>query len=186
MGQDGTSNAHVWYTPSDCAAMLEATPHGERWRARCPAHGGDNCEALGIAQGRDSYGNPITLLHCFAHDCPIEDICAAMGIKVRNLFCIHPHYAKATRNQPRTKSPRIDKLRHATAPYTSDEIAQLLLEEMIVSDPAWIQECVPAREMLWKLASASPQAREAFTRALREARLTPSRFWATLARDCEG
>ena len=71
-------------------------------------------------------------------------------------------------------------------PATPDEIAQILLEEMIVSDPEWIQTCAPARAKLWELASASAQAREVFTRALREARITPARFWEALAQECTG
>lgn len=186
MGSDDSAPRHIWYTPADCAALLDATQHGDRWRARCPAHGGDNTQAMGIAQGHDSYGNSITLLHCFAHDCPVEDICAAMGIAVRNLFCIHPHYTKATRNLPRAKSPRVEKLRHATAPYTADEIAQLLLEEMIVSDPAWIKTCAPARADLWRSAHQSPKAREAFTRALHTAGFATLAFWDALALEQEG
>ena len=82
--------AHHWYTPAECAALLGGKPHGERWRAPCPVHGGTNPTALGIAQGRDREGNPMTLLHCFAQDCPVEEICAAMGIEVKDLFVIHP------------------------------------------------------------------------------------------------
>ena len=91
--------------PAECAALLGGKPHGERLRAPCPVHGGSNPTALGIAQGRDRDGNPMTLLHCFAQDCPVEDICAAMGIEVKDLFCIHPDLcpcqsACATRPQP--------------------------------------------------------------------------------------
>ena len=53
-------------------ALLGGTPHGERFRAPCPVHGGSNPTALGIAQGRDRAGNPMTLLHCFARDCSVE------------------------------------------------------------------------------------------------------------------
>jgi hypothetical protein len=177
---------HIWYTPAECAAMLGGNQHGEKWRAPCPAHGGENKTALGIAQGRDRDGNPMTLLHCFARECPVEDICAAMGIEVKNLFCIQPHYARATRHAPRSRSPRIARMRQQPNPLTPDEIAQVLLEEMIVSDPAWIEECAPARAKLWELAQRSHHIREAFTRALRTAGLIPSTFWRTLARDHKG
>ena len=134
--------AHHWYTPAECAALLGGEAHGEKWRAPCPAHGGSNPTALGIAQGRDRDGNPMTLLHCFANQCPIEDICAAMGIEVKALFCIHPTYARATRHLPRTRSPRIAQIKRRTdqlTPLTPDEMAQVMLEEMIVSDPQWIR-----------------------------------------------
>lgn len=176
---------HVWYSPADCAALLEATKHGDHWRASCPAHHGDNPLSLRISEGRDSHGNPATLLHCFAHECSIEEICAAMGIHLRNLFCIHPTYAKATKNAPRARSSRIERLRQRQTCEPND-IAQMLLEEMIVSDPTFIEECAPARVKMWELASTSSAAREGFNRALREIRLTPARFWEELAREAEG
>jgi hypothetical protein len=176
---------HIWYTPADCAAMLAATKHGGAWRAACPAHGGDNGSSLSIREGKDRDGNPMTLMHCHAQDCDIVDICAAMGIELRTLFAIHPDYAKATRNAPRSKSPRIDRLRSMEEP-TPDEIAQILLEEMIVSDPVWIQECEPARQKMWELGKDHPGIRAAFLRALAQTTINPTRFWDQLTREREG
>jgi hypothetical protein len=174
---------HVWYTPEDCAAFLQATRHGAQWRATCPAHGGDNPTALAITRGEDKNGHPVTLLYCFAHHCPVEDICAAMGIQVANLFCIQLAYGTATRNAPRAKSPRIQQMKQGQEPATSDEIALLLLEEMSVSDPEWIKTCAPARQKMWELGHASPKARAILMQALREAHLTPTRFWNDLAKE---
>jgi hypothetical protein len=173
--------AHVWYTPEECASLLQATRHGAQWRARCPAHGGDNPTSLAISAGEDRNGNPVTLLYCFAHQCKVEDICAAMGIEVVNLFCIQLAYGTETRHRPRARSPRIQALKKGQEPATSDEIAQILLEEMIVSDPMWIQECAPARQKMWELAQASPHVRAALTQALRRAHILPLQFWDTLA-----
>jgi len=159
--------------------------HGSTWRAPCPVHGGDSTTALSIREVTDRYGHPKTSLHCFAHDCAIEDICAAMGIEVANLYSIQPDYAHATRYAPRARSPRIDKLKHMEDP-TPDDIAQILLEEMIVSDPAFIQECAPARQKLWELAQQSATARDAFNRALRTAHLLPFRFWDQLGHEQRG
>ena len=176
---DDLSSHHVWFSPADCAALLDATQQGKHWRAACPAHGGENTGSLAITEGRDTYGNPMTLLHCFAHDCTIQEICAAMGISVRNLFCIHPDYSRATRNAPRARSPRVERLRRRDTPATADDIAQILLEEMIVSDPEWIQHCQPARAKMWELAQ-DPQIRAVFLRALSVAHLNPTRFWESL------
>ena len=107
-----------------------------------------------------------------------------MGIELRNLFVIQPRYATETQHLPRARSPRIDRLKVMEEP-TPDEIAQILLEEMIVSDPPWIQECAPAREKMWALAKADPVAREMLTKALQTARLNPARFWDTLATDMQ-
>jgi hypothetical protein len=165
--------------------MLGGEAHGARWRAPCPAHGGSNPTALGIAQGRDRDGNPMTLLHCFANQCSIEDICAAMGLDVKDLFCIHPTFARTHRHAPRARSPRVDRLKAMLEP-SPDEIAQILLEEMIVSDPAWIQACPPARAKMWELAQASPKTRALLSHALHKSGLRPSTFWEALAREMEG
>jgi hypothetical protein len=170
---------HRWYSPVHIAALLDATQHGTKWRARCPVHGGDNTQALGIAEGHDSHGHPLTLLHCFAHQCPVEDICAALGISVKNLFCMTPAYYDSMRPFPPAKSPRIARLKTMEEP-TPAAIAQLLLEEMIVSDPAWIETCEPARRKLWAFAQ-QPTARAAFTRALVAAKLPVKRFWDALS-----
>ena len=169
---------HTWYTPADCAAMLDGTRHGDHYRAPCPVHPG-NPTSLSIREGTDKYGHPKTTLHCFAHECTREAICAAMGIQVRQLYAIHPADAQATRNVPRAHSPRIDRLKTMEAP-TTDDVIQVLLEELIVTDPEWIETCQPAREKMWELAQADPCAREALTKALHAARLNPARFWDTL------
>jgi hypothetical protein len=121
----------------------------------------------------------MTLLHCFARGCAIEDICAAMGIEMKGLFCIHPDYARATRHAPRARSPRVHRLRTMQDP-SPDEIAQIMLEEMIVSDPQWIQACEPARKKMWELAQASPRARAQLSAALKNAGFNPALFWNTL------
>jgi hypothetical protein len=179
------SDSHRWYTPADCAAMLAATTHGGVWRAACPAHGGANGSSLSIREGKDRDGNPVTLMHCHAHQCSIEDICAALGIEVRHLFAIHPAYAQATRQAPRARSVRIARLKSMENP-TPDEIAQILLEEMIVSDPVWIQECQPARVKMWELGQHHPDIRAAFLRALAQTTINPTRFWESLTRAMEG
>lgn len=171
---------HRWYTPADCAALLLAVRHGASYRAPCPVHGGDSTTCLSITQRTDRYGNPCTWIKCFAHDCPITDLCAAMGIELRNLFAIHPDYARATQSVPRARSPRIERLKTMEEP-TPDAIVQIMLEEMIVSDPAFIEACLPARHKMWELASASPRAKEALTKALYLTHLTPGLFWKTLA-----
>lgn len=175
---------HRWLPPAQIATILDGHAHGDHYRAKCPAHGGDNPTSLSIREATDKYGHPCTRLHCFAHGCSREAICAAIGIPVRCLYAIHPAYAKETRNHPRARSPRVERLKTMDEP-SPDEIAQILLEEMIVSDPEWIQTCAPARQKMWALAQASPKAREMFTRALRDARLNAMQFWDTLASEME-
>ncbi len=53
---------------------------GKGWRARCPAHDGKSA-SLAIAQG----DNGTLLLHCFA-GCQVQDVLAAVGLQVGDLF----------------------------------------------------------------------------------------------------
>jgi hypothetical protein len=59
-------------------------PHGLEYdfRACCPGHGGDNPSALKVAVGADGRA----LLWCFAHQCDVEAITAALGLQVADLF----------------------------------------------------------------------------------------------------
>ena len=88
-------------------------------------------------------------------------------------FVSIPTFARANRHAPRSRSPRLERLRHAAGPLTPDEIAQVMLEEMIVSDPQWIEECAPARAKMWELAQASPRARAQLSAGAQESRLQP-------------
>ena len=175
---------HRFYSAETLADLLHGQPYGGGWRAACPAHAGDNPTSLSIRAGTDQYGNPCTLLHCFSEQCDIKDICAALGIKVLNLFAIQPSYARETRRAPRAHSPRIDRLKGMAEP-TADEIALILLEEMIISDPEFIQTCEPARRKMLALANASHQARHTLTKALRAAHILPTTFWDQLRAEYE-
>ena len=170
---------HVWYTPEECAARLEGTKHGEHWRAKCPAHEGTNPTSLGIKEGRDKHGMPCTLLHCFAHDCSITDICAALGITVTNLFCTHPTYGETIQHYPRQQSRRLARMATEPTPATQDDIAEALLCEMIESDPPFIHECEGARHTLWRLGQ-EPARRARLFQALNSAGIPAREFFATL------
>ena len=59
-------------------------PRGKahEFRARCPAHDGDNPTSLSVGVGADGRA----LLNCFAHGCGVETITAALGLGVADLF----------------------------------------------------------------------------------------------------
>lgn len=66
---------------------LEASgcePHGAEYqfRARCPAHDGDNSTALSVRVGADGRA----VLWCHAHQCSAESITASLGLQVCDLF----------------------------------------------------------------------------------------------------
>ena len=48
----------------------------DQWRARCPAHGGDNKSTLSIALAGDAR----VLLHCHAHQCSALEILQVCGL----------------------------------------------------------------------------------------------------------
>ena len=56
------------------------------WRAKCPAHAGDNPAALSIRETDDG----AVLQHCHAHACAVEDIAAAIGVELSELFPPRP------------------------------------------------------------------------------------------------
>ena len=71
---------------------LEAVrPNGSgRWSARCPAHH-DRGPSLSVREGERG-----VLLHCFA-GCPLKDIVAAIGVRIRDLYYDHefdPHRSR--------------------------------------------------------------------------------------------
>jgi hypothetical protein len=63
-------------------------PHGplHDFRARCPAHQGDNDSSLHVRAGAD--GN--VLVWCFAHGCTPDEIVEPLSLRVRDLFPVDP------------------------------------------------------------------------------------------------
>lgn len=171
---------HIFYSAETLAQRLGGRRAGRNtWRAKCPAHQGDNPTSLSITTRRTDDGYPITLLHCHAHDCRLEDICAALDIPLSGLWAVPP--AKMTRRPlPSYSSPRLHAFALRETPGDADEIATLLLEEMIVSDPEWMATCREARTVLWQL-SRDHERRMGFEQALIDAKLDPLVFWRTLA-----
>ena len=56
------------------------TKNGHGWKARCPAHD-DRSPSLSVSEGRDGR----VLLKCFA-GCSAEDVLAALGLKMSDLY----------------------------------------------------------------------------------------------------
>jgi hypothetical protein len=81
--------------------LNQCQPHGELhdFRGRCPAHNGDNREALHVVEG--AYGR--CLVHCFV-GCETDAVVHALGLEWRDLFP-PGHYQNRRRARPRT-SPR--------------------------------------------------------------------------------
>ncbi len=53
----------------------------ESWIACCPSHG-DNNPSMSISVGTDGR----VLVHCFSHQCSIDDITGAVGMEVKDLM----------------------------------------------------------------------------------------------------
>ncbi len=78
-------------------------PHGKAYdfRARCPAHDGDNPQALHVAIGADGRA----VLHCFAHGCEVEAVTDALGLRLADLF---PNGHKRGQRRPSVPLRRSD------------------------------------------------------------------------------
>lgn len=70
-------------------------PRGPRhdFRARCPAHDGDNASSLHVSVGADGRA----LLRCFARECAAEDIAAVLDLAITDLF--PPGHRRARRRR---------------------------------------------------------------------------------------
>jgi hypothetical protein len=60
----------------------------DRWRACCPAHGGNNPTALSVGVGDDGR----VLLRCW-HGCSVDAVAAALGLELGDLFPPRPEPA---------------------------------------------------------------------------------------------
>jgi hypothetical protein len=78
----------VW----DALAARDYRPHGKAYdfRARCPGHNGTNRGSLHVSVGADGRA----VLWCFAHQCPVETITAALGLSVPDLYPAGHHRAR--------------------------------------------------------------------------------------------
>ena len=110
------------------AEALLARLHGVRrngggWMARCPAHE-DRSPSLSIRNG-----NGKILLHCFG-GCSIEAVCAALEIKVRELFSKELEIDKLEPRILRKTQMRITGLRsRLTAEDRERAVTVVLAEE---------------------------------------------------------
>lgn len=163
-------HVHTWQTPEALAERLDAHKYRDGWRACCPAHGGDNPQALSIRRGTDKHGNPCTLLYCHAYQCSILQICDALGITVVSLFSIHPTQSKALQYYPRGHDPRLERLAFWNTPHSKDDLAQAMLESEIVNDAGFLGRVPAARETFWRLAQ-EPGRKLALMKALADAKL---------------
>ena len=171
---------HHWYSPAEIALQLDAHQHGATWRACCPVHGGENLTSLHITEGVARDGTPMTLLHCFAHQCPIDAICAALGIPIAGLWAIRPDAPR----RPYRASPLPIPLRQKGdhTPFASDDIIETLLHDEIYADTAWFLTCPGARETCWRLGQ-DVQRKFRLSASMAAAGLRVAQQWADLARE---
>jgi len=93
-------------TTEDLLGLLNGVTRTARgWTSRCPSHS-DKSPSLSVREAEDGR----ILLHCFA-GCTLEEICAAMSIRVRDLF---PDAGKPSR-QLRHERRQREAVRHVEA-----------------------------------------------------------------------
>ena len=179
---------HHWYTPAEIADLLGGTPSGDAFRAACPAHKSDNPQSLKIIQGEARDGTPMTLLHCFANQCSVDSICEALGIPLAGLWCVRPDAPRRSRDNTRSVAKRVSRARELGEPpplMSQDDIAQVMLEEMIVSDPDFLPECAGSRETLWRL-WRDPERKRGLLQAINAAEYNSKELLDSLAREWGG
>ena len=73
-----------------------------RWRARCPAHDGENRDVLSIGET----GDGTVLVKCF-HGCSAADVVGAVGLELADLFP-RLDWQKKGMHHARPRRPRVD------------------------------------------------------------------------------
>lgn len=79
----------------------DCDPHGPEhsFRSACPAHGGDNRDALVVREGADG----AAILYCHAHQCTTKELVRALGMSMSELFPDHHRQAPRRRRPPRVR-----------------------------------------------------------------------------------
>jgi CHC2 zinc finger len=96
--------------------------NGGGWMARCPAHE-DRSPSLSIHEG-----NGKILLHCFG-GCSIEAVCAALEIKVSELFSKRHEIHKPEPRIVRETQKRITGLRSRLTPGDRERAVTVVLAD---------------------------------------------------------
>jgi hypothetical protein len=78
---------------------------GNGWKSRCPAHNGEG-KSLIVTLADSGH----ILIHCFAHECEVGDILAAIGMTVGDLFP-EPLPERRAHQQVKHAVPAMDVLR---------------------------------------------------------------------------
>ena len=63
-----------------------------RWRACCPAHGGNNPMSLAVRQGDSGH----ILVHCFTNECSVESIAESVGLTLDDLMQDNGEFRKTS------------------------------------------------------------------------------------------
>jgi hypothetical protein len=86
----------------DALEARDCRPKGRAhdFRARCPAHDGDNPQSLHVSIGADGRA----VLYCFARQCEADEVCASLGLRVADLFPDGHRHARRLPLQPVRRS----------------------------------------------------------------------------------
>src|SRR5262245_56248072 len=120
---------------------LDCEPHGEpsSFRARCPAHQGENTSSLHVTEAADRRA----LIHCFSGGCGVDDVREALGLDWDDLFGTDAHHHRRRRLAVKPRTP-IDLVLQAVR-------TQRLDYRCTAGGHMWIVETCPAclRHELW-------------------------------------
>ncbi|NCA72745.1 MAG: hypothetical protein EOM91_22345 [Sphingobacteriia bacterium] len=107
-----------------------------QYRAKCPAHDGKSTDSLSVSEGKDG----AVLLHCWGA-CPNEDVVAALGLTMRDLF------------PPRDLSP--DARRAYSREQSLTATRRILAHELTC-----LLQIVTAQIHRWPIEDPDPEGRE--------------------------
>lgn len=110
-------------TSEQIAERLHARSAGsDRWRGKCPVHGGKSLTSLSVSRGEGGR----TLVKCWG-GCAVKDICAAVGLRVTDLF---------EHQTPRKPMSPVLRSAQRTAAEVSRHLTKL---ERIIAEPVFIR-----------------------------------------------
>jgi hypothetical protein len=118
-------------------SALEAAghePHGKStdFRSRCPVHDGDSPDTLSVSPGADGRA----LVHCHAHACEVEDITAAIGLQLCDLFPSGHRHARRLGVHPARRADFAGAARDvADTIYALDRLKEDWRAELILQCP---------------------------------------------------
>jgi hypothetical protein len=126
-----------------------------RWRARCPAHNGENPGILSIAET----GDGTVLLKCF-HGCSAEEVTRAVGLELHDLFPAVNWRAHGAHHARPARRPRVDWAGLIQAMEKDLLLLKILLADVDQGRPPALPDRIAAGRAATRLYALVQEARD--------------------------